>query len=244
MSEELMKILLGFFTKLQRQGPGSNDATLKALSFIKSELPPHPTIADIGCGTGAQTACLVEQIAGAKITAIDLFDEMLERMPLHENITTLRASMDELDIEPESLDVIWSEGAIYNIGFENGLTLWQQFIKPGGYIAVSDCVWLSDQRPVNSDYIESQLAGIDSISNKIRVMEKCGYEPLACFTLPSECWTTNYYEPVSEKLEELLAEYPNNAEAEAFVDGMRAEVEMYKESGKYYSYAFFVGKKL
>ena len=31
-----------------------------------------------------------------------------------------------------NLDLIWSEGAIYNIGFERGLNEWREFLKTGG----------------------------------------------------------------------------------------------------------------
>ena len=31
--------------------------------------------------------------------------------------------------------MIWSEGAIDNIGFEKGLSYWRGFLKKGGYVA-------------------------------------------------------------------------------------------------------------
>ena len=39
-------------------------------------------------------------------------------------VTTVHRSIDTLDFDPGALDVIWSEGAIYNIGFENGIANW------------------------------------------------------------------------------------------------------------------------
>ena len=38
--------------------------------------------------------------------------------------------MDDLSFEKDSLDLIWSEGAIYNIGFERGLKEWRNYLKP------------------------------------------------------------------------------------------------------------------
>ena len=46
---------------MERQGPGSPEVTLKALSFVDG-LTDEYLIADIGCGTGGQTmvlACLL-----------------------------------------------------------------------------------------------------------------------------------------------------------------------------------------
>jgi ubiquinone/menaquinone biosynthesis C-methylase UbiE len=56
-------------------------------------------------------------------------------------------SMDNLPFQSEELDLIWSEGAIYNIGFERGLNEWRRYLKPGGYIAVSESSWFTDERP-------------------------------------------------------------------------------------------------
>ncbi|NCB85719.1 MAG: SAM-dependent methyltransferase, partial [Bacteroidia bacterium] len=40
-----------YFTELERQGPGSTEETLRALSFI-GNLSNKTRIADLGCGTG------------------------------------------------------------------------------------------------------------------------------------------------------------------------------------------------
>ena len=44
------RIIAAFFAGLDRQGPGDDTQTRRALSFIDG-LPPRPRIADIGCGT-------------------------------------------------------------------------------------------------------------------------------------------------------------------------------------------------
>ena len=48
--------------------------------------------------------------------------------------------MDNLPFQNEELDLIWSEGAIYNIGFERGMNEWNKYLKKGGFIAVSEAV--------------------------------------------------------------------------------------------------------
>ena len=64
------RIIAAFFAGLDRQGPGDDAQTRRALSFIDG-LPPRPRIADIGCGTGRQTAVLASALDGP-VTAVDL----------------------------------------------------------------------------------------------------------------------------------------------------------------------------
>jgi Methylase of polypeptide chain release factors len=131
---------------------GSNKATLKALGFIEN-LDEKSMIADLGSGTGAQTMVLAENTTGT-ITAIDLFPKFIDilnsnanRNSMQNRVNGIVGSMDNLPFQHEELDLIWSEGAIYNIGFKKGIDYWRQFLKKGGYLAVSEACWLTQDRP-------------------------------------------------------------------------------------------------
>lgn len=72
-----------------------------------------------------------------KITGIDFFPGFIERfnknaekLNLQNRVKGIVGSMDDLSFEKDSLDLIWSEGAIYNIGFERGLKEWRNYLKP------------------------------------------------------------------------------------------------------------------
>ena len=147
-----LKLICDFFSNMERQGPGSPDVTLKALSFIDN-LTDKSLIADIGCGTGGQTMVLAGHIPG-QITGLDLFPDFIDifnrnakQAGLQDRVKGIVGSMDNLPFQNEELDLIWSEGAIYNIGFERGLNEWRRYLKPGGYIAVSESSWFTDERP-------------------------------------------------------------------------------------------------
>ena len=125
----LLELIIEFHKDSERQGPGSDEATLKALSYIPL-MNEKTKILDIGCGTGGQTLILANNTA-AQITAVDMLPQFLETLMkkakennLLDRITAKEMLMDNLTFDKNSFDVIWSEGAIYNIGFEKGLSLW------------------------------------------------------------------------------------------------------------------------
>ncbi len=122
-----MDLLTALHKPAVRQGPGGVAETQLAIGL--SGLSDRKTlkIADIGCGTGASTFALAKAL-DADITAVDFLPEFLQELQkraaaegVAERITPLAVSMDALSFTPASLDAIWSEGAIYNIGFETGI---------------------------------------------------------------------------------------------------------------------------
>lgn len=243
-------MIADFFRRVSRQGPGGEWETRLATSLLPEFKPADITIADIGCGTGSQTFVLADEYSGAVIHAVDLLPDMIESVRRQseekggiDRIHSVQASMDCLPFAPGSLDLIWAEGSIFVMGYENGLKYWRQFLKPGGFVAVTDCSWLSGERPADMSWINDNLPEIDSIANKIAQMEAVGYEPFAHFALPEECWTTNYYEPMRPAMDEFLRDHGNSADARAFVGRLKEEMAYYEANKSAFGYVFYIGRK-
>lgn len=243
-------LICEFFSTMERQGPGSPEITLKALSFIDN-LTDKSLIADIGCGTGGQTMTLAKYVQG-KIIALDLFPDFInilnrnaEQSGLQGRVRGIVGSMDNLPFQNEELDLIWSEGAIYNIGFERGLNEWGKYLKTGGYIAVSESSWFTDERPAEiNDFWMSAYPEIDTIPNQVAKIHKAGYLPVATFILPEICWTENYFAPNKVAQEIFLDKYEGNMTAQDFVESEKYEAELYRKYKEYYGYTFFIAKKI
>ena len=244
------KLIREYFSSIERQGPGSPEVTVRALSFIDN-LTNESKIADIGCGTGGQTMVLAEHTSG-HITGIDLFADFIGifndnvRMKnLQNRVVGVVGSMDDLTFQNDGLDLIWSEGAIYNIGFERGIIEWRKFLKTGGFIAVSEASWFTERRPHEIDrFWKEAYPEIDTISNKIGQMQKAGYIPIAAFVLPEDCWTENFYVPQVTAQELFLKKYAGNIVAEDLVRNQQHEAELYNKYKEYYGYVFYIGKKI
>jgi SAM-dependent methyltransferase len=243
-------LICEYFSKLERQGPGSSEVTIKALNFIDN-LTNESRIADIGCGTGGQTMVLAKHAPG-HITGIDLFPPFIDlfnfnagELNLQDRIKGIVGSMDNLTFQNEELDLIWSEGAIYNIGFKRGLNEWRKFLKTGGYVAVSEGSWFTEERPAEIDeFWQDAYPEIDTISNKVAQMQKTGYIPVSTFILPENCWTEHFYAPQVTVQEAFLKKYAGNKTAEEFIASERHEAQLYYKYKEYYGYVFYIGKKI
>jgi ubiquinone/menaquinone biosynthesis C-methylase UbiE len=238
-----------YFRKAPRQGPGSEYTTRLATGFIEN-IGRNMKILDVGCGAGKQTIHLAKYLR-CDITAIDFFPAMLDELQqrIHEAglcscVKTIRGSMDHMPFREEEFDVIWSEGAIFIMGFEKGINEWKKFLKPGGYVAVTDASWLTQTRPDEVENFWKCYPDIDTISNNIKKIENAGYVPAASFVLPEECWIENFYLPLMKHDEEFLKRHGNSKDAVAVVKDTAEEYRMYTTYKDYYSYVFYIMKKI
>jgi SAM-dependent methyltransferase len=243
-------LICEYFSSIQRQGPGSPDATIKALSFIDN-LTDTSKILDLGCGTGGQTITIGLNAPG-HITGIDLFPKFIDLFNLNSKkhglssrVKGIVGSMEAIPFNHEEFDLIWSEGAIYNIGFERGLIEWRKLLKVGGYIAITDASWFTESRPeeINNFWV-NEYPGIDTISNKIAQLQKAGYVPIASFILPETCWTDHFYIPQVEAQRIFLKKHKGNSLAEELVQNQQVEANLYSKYKEFYGYVFYIGKKI
>jgi SAM-dependent methyltransferase len=243
-------LICEYFSSIKRQGPGSPETTRKALGFI-DKLDNESSIVDLGCGTGAQTMVLAQNVYG-QITGIDLFPAFIDifnqnaaDLKLQDRVKGITGTMEDLPFGDEEFDLIWSEGAIYNIGFKRGINEWYKFLKPRGYLAVTEATWFTEERPVEIDeFWKNSYPEIDTLANKVIQMQKAGYILQAAFVLPRECWTDHYYIPQIAAQEAFLKKHAGNRVAEELVTNQKHEAELYKKYNKYYGYVFYIGQKI
>jgi ubiquinone/menaquinone biosynthesis C-methylase UbiE len=245
-----LNLICEYFAGLERQGPGSPESTIKALSFIDN-FSNELKIADLGCGTGGQTIVLAQNTTGNIIGVdrcpvfIDIFNSNAKKLNLQDRMKGIVCSMDNLPFQNGEFDLIWSEGAIANIGFEKGLNYWKDFLKKNGYIAVTYESWFTNERPTEIEkWWLDAVPEIGTIGQNILIMQKAGYVPVAAFTLPENCWIDNYFIPQKVRQEEFLRKYAGNKTVEDFIGFMRREAELYSKYKQYYGYVFYIGKKI
>ena len=248
--DDQLELLVDLHIDGERQGPGSDEVTRRAIALAGLEDASNLTIADLGSGTGASSLVLAKDL-DSHVTAVDLFPQFLSRLDdaarrsgLADRITTVAGSMDELSFEEGSLDVIWSEGAIYNIGFENGINLWRPYLKPGGVLAVSEITWLTHRRPAELEaHWISEYPEISTASAKLAALEVAGYSPVAYFSLPESCWLDHYYRPMQHRFAAFLDKHDHSVAATEIVEAEQHEIDLYERFSAFVSYGFYIATR-
>jgi SAM-dependent methyltransferase len=241
------EIFLELFESLPRQGVGGRQYTARALALC-GDLPRTPAIIDLGCGVGAQTFDLAELTDGT-IVAIDKHAPFVERLRqtvaargLAGQIDARVGDMLQLDLPPHSFDLVWSEGAVYNVGIERALQVGRGLLRPRGHLAFTDAVWGRDNPPEEVKAAFAEYPTMRPIDQILPLFAAAGFDLLGHFTLPSAAWWDDFYTPMLARIGEMRARYTGDDEAQRALDNIAAETEMHRKYADYYPYVFFVAR--
>ena len=173
-----------------------NKYTRKAFKFLPKFKNPH--ILDIGCGTGVPTIELAKISDGhvigidIDVTSLKLLQRKTKETELNNRVSVIKDSILTMDFPQESFDIIWSEGSIFVIGFENGIKKWRRFLKPNGFLVIHD---------ENKDK-----------TKKLALITKYGYALIAQFEISDNLWWFEYFTPLEQLIQEFRHKYPSDSE--------------------------------
>lgn len=245
-----LDLLIDLHRAHPRQGPGDDAQTAWALRLSGLDRTAPLTVADIGCGTGASTLALARCLPQAQITAVDFLQPFLAELQqrtaaagVAERVRPLHASMDALPLADAQFDLLWSEGAIYNMGFENGVQSWRRLLKPGGVLVASELTWTTHTRPPElQQHWVSEYPEVATAADKLGVLERHGYSPLGYFVLPQTCWLDNYYRPLQASFNDFLHRHGHSEAAQALVAEQQQEIALYQTYQAFFGYGMYVAQ--
>ncbi|MFB1488167.1 MULTISPECIES: class I SAM-dependent methyltransferase [unclassified Thiocapsa] len=246
----LMDWLIALHAGLPRLGPGSETATRRALADCVG-LPADPEILDIGCGSGAASLVLAESTTG-HITAVDRVPLFLldlrtraQARGLDGRIRPLVADMHALPFRSDAFDLIWSEGAIYIMGFDAGLTHWRSLLRPGGWLVVSELSWFTDHPPAAlRDHWREDYPGMRNVADNLAAARALGWATVGHFPLPTEAWTIDYYGPLQARLPGFRAAHADDPEALAVADMTEQEIALMTDAAGICGYVFYILRRI
>ena len=113
-------------------------------SFIRdlNTLLNPESIADIGCGTGSQTALLKNKFPKAQVTGVDFSKAMLDYAKAHQedgSLNWLCCDAEDLALEDQSEDLVFSNFALqWCNDLSPSLTEIYRVLKPTGHFYFCD----------------------------------------------------------------------------------------------------------
>jgi cyclopropane fatty-acyl-phospholipid synthase-like methyltransferase len=244
VDEKYIEALIRLHSGLKRQGPGDQAFSLFILQKLPG-LPPNPRIADIGCGAGAGALILAKKY-GSKVRAVDFSKVFLDQMMnyagqqgIEDLIEPVECDMGKLDWEPESIDLLWSEGAAYNITFEGALKAWRPLLPVGGIVVISEMNFFTDNAPSSVvEYMKTAYPGIKTESKNVELINLSGFTFLELHRLPSRAWWENYYGPLQENLLQLKC--VDDEVMQMVIHETEEEMQFFEKNHKVYGYTFYI----
>jgi hypothetical protein len=135
------------------------------------------------------------------------------------------------------IDLLWSEGAAYSIGFSNALATWAPALVPGGFAAISELSWLKDEAPESAkEFFRSGYPDMQSVQQNVALATRMGYRLLRTYTLPRDTWVDGYYDVLAPRAQALLEH--QDPSVRAFAAETVREIEVFECSED--SYVFYV----
>ncbi len=224
--------IVDLFLPLHRAGPGDADSLRWALDVAGT--PPDAQVLDAGCGTGADLPALIAALPLGQITAIDTAAPFIERVGSRFPTVTAHVA-DMANPPPGPYDLIWSAGAVYQIGVEAALPAWAPYLKPGGRVAFSDLCWRAADPPAAARaFWRAEGLSLGTADDLAAAVAAAGWRVLGARWLGQGGWAA-YYDPLERRLDGFRGD-------PALIAGFRAEIALWRAHGASYDYRLIVAE--
>ena len=204
-----------------------NKYTRKAFKILPKCKNPH--MLDVGCGTGVPTIELAKisngHVIGIDIdeSSLNLLQRKIKEMGLNNRVSVIKDSILTMDFPEECFDIIWAEGSIFVIGFENSLKKWHRFLKPNGFLVIHD---------ENKDK-----------TKKLGLITKYGYTLIAQFEISDNLMWREYFTPLEQLIQEFRHKYPNDSDLSNELNKDQIEIDKCKLNSTVISSFFVIMQK-
>ena len=147
-------------------------------------------------------------------------------------------------MDDASFDLIWSEGALNIMGFNEGLKACHALLAPGGSMAVSELCWLRPDAPAECrQFFAGVYPAIADVDANLAAIKSFGYEVIGHFTLPESAWWEPYYLPLEDRLRSFRERYASDPEKLAVVESVQTEIDLYRKYSNFYGYVFYLMRR-
>ena len=208
MTEEILREL---------DADGLRSVFLKYTRMAFESIPKmdHPRILDIGYGTGIPML-EIAKLSDGEVTGIDIDQKALDRLNrkiqqerLSDRVKVINRSVYDTKFEDERFDLILEEGVIHLLDLKRTLTECSRILKLNGFMVTGEATnWAN---------------------RKLKYFPKFGFKLIKQIPWESECWWTEYYAPLEEKINQLRSQYDDLDDIEE-IQRHLMEIDMIKKN--------------
>jgi len=222
MSEKILKEL---------DADGLRSVFLKYTREAFENIPKNdkPRILDIGCGTGMPTLELAK-LSNGEIIGIDIDQGALDKLNLKikqeglsDRVKVYNCSIYNTKFEDESFDILWEEGVIHLLELKRALIECNRILKPKGFMVTGEATNWADR--------------------KLKHFPRYGFKLIKQIPWEKECWWTQYYAPLEEKIENLRSKYDKLDDIED-IQRHVMEIEMVKKNPSGFDCVTYIMQKI
>lgn len=142
---------------INRSVPRYQEMFWAMLYYLPPDFQPV-TILELGCGTGNLSRILADRFPQARLTLVDIAEEMLsmtaEKLNLPERLQLVESAFETLDFPAGQFDLVISSIAVHHIQDEAKARLIRQigaWLRPGGFFVLGDQVRGATERLYQAD---------------------------------------------------------------------------------------------
>ncbi|MHA2125474.1 MAG: class I SAM-dependent methyltransferase [Promethearchaeota archaeon] len=188
-----------------------------------------PQILEIGCGTGIPTLELA-RLSNGEITGVDIDEEALVKLKLKikekdlsSRIKVYNRSVYETKFDDETFDIIWEEGVLHLLDLKKALKECKRVLKLNGFMVTGETTNWSKR--------------------KLKHFPRFGFKLIKEIPWEKNCWWTEYYAPLEEKINILRKKY-NNLDDNEEIKRHIMEIEMIKKDPSGFDCVTYILQKI
>ncbi|MBF9032345.1 methyltransferase domain-containing protein [Rhodobacterales bacterium HKCCE3408] len=231
---------------LPREGPGERGDVSWAAEV--AGLRPDAAICDAACGPGADIPALLFAAPHARVVGFDLHapfvDDAAARFESDPRVTVMQGRLvaDAADDLPDPaalgpFDFLWCAGAAYFVGLRAALRAWAPALAPGGHVAFSEAVWLTDDPAPEAQAFWAGYAAMTDADGIAGRVAEAGWETVATRVLSDAAWE-GYFGPMERRIAALRP--GADAELAAVLDEAAEEARIWRTHRRDFGYLLSV----